>query len=115
MSTYNPDYWKIVKMTDIKGDKSHYRVLCSWAGSYLYGSSWKLSSGIEDVTEKDGYYIMPQNSGSVYQCNKNLERVSGIMAGILNNLNEQYKEDLLIELIDFDKFMEQWNNAKSKD
>ena len=50
MSQYNPDYWVVVEITDPKGE-SHRRVLAAWAGSYIYGSSWRMSSGIEKTEE----------------------------------------------------------------
>lgn len=43
MSVYAPDSWTVVKLN---GNDPHYRVLASWAGGYLNGDSWKLSSGL---------------------------------------------------------------------
>ena len=55
MSTYTPDSWVIVKIQSEKYG-TIYKVLAGWSGSYLYGASWKLSSGI--VTFEDKGSIM---------------------------------------------------------
>lgn len=66
--TYIPDNWVIIKL---KGIDPHYRVLAGWSGGYTTGDSWRLNSGITNVTEDDMYYYFSGVSGSVYQCHKN--------------------------------------------
>jgi hypothetical protein len=105
MSEYIPDDWTIVK---INSDQPHYRVLCSWAGSYLYGASWKLSSGILSVEETDTHYIMPQHSGSTYKLHKNGERMSGIMSDIWTSFSQQQTTEVSIEIVPIEKFLEDW-------
>jgi len=68
MAHYTPDSWQLVK---INGTDPHYRIFGSWSGGYLYGDSWKLNSGVTDVTEDDKYFYFYGYSGSVYQCHKN--------------------------------------------
>lgn len=104
---YNPDDWVIVKITPTDSSyKPYYRVLCSWSGSYAYGACWKLSSGVEDVTEsEDGkYWNLPQSSGSLYVLRKGCERMSGIMAGVFQRLS-QTSADLKLEKVKFEDFL----------
>ena len=63
MSTYTPDSWVIVKIQSEKYGTIH-RVLAGWAGSHLYGASWKLSSGIVTFEDKGEHYESLQDSGS---------------------------------------------------
>jgi hypothetical protein len=67
MSNYTPDNWVIIKM---KGDDSHYRVLAGWSGGYTTGDSWRINSGITQVTEDDKSYYFSGSSGSTYCCGK---------------------------------------------
>lgn len=53
MSEYSPDRWVIVKFK--KEDKTWYKVLGSWAGGYLDGDSWRMSSGLERIEEEGNY------------------------------------------------------------
>jgi len=64
---YHFDNWVIIK---IKGDDPHYRVLAGASGGYLYGSSWKLNSGIVKIEEDGEYYLIYGSSGSCYKCHK---------------------------------------------
>ena len=89
-TTYTPDRWVILRfITPEYGviDK----ILCSWAGSYIYGSSWKLSSGMLTFEERDGndLWASKQDSGSVYILRKTSEEMSGIMSEVYQNLVEQ--------------------------
>lgn len=104
---YNPDDWVIVK---IISDDPHYRVLCSWAGGYLDGDEWKLSSGIQSIEETDTHYIMPQHSGSVYELHKNSERMSGIMSGVWNRLTSRVVEGMGIELVSIEDLLAEFGN-----
>lgn len=108
-SGYNPDSWKILSLKNKESGEVHYRILCSWAGSYMHGSSWKLSSGIASVEKQDGHYIMPQHSGSVYLLHEGYERLSGITAGVLNTL--QTENDLVeVEVLELEDFLAVWVN-----
>ena len=64
MSTYNPDNWVIVKIGD------DYKVLAGWSGSYLYGDSWRLSSGIVRIEDHSDVFRIYNHSGSCYVCRK---------------------------------------------
>lgn len=100
MSTCTPDSWVIVK---IKSEKygTLYKVLAGWSGSYLYGASWKLSSGIVTFEDKGEHYESLQDSGSTYVLYKSSERMSGIMASTFASFEEKLKYiNGTIEVID---------------
>jgi hypothetical protein len=100
MSTYTPDSWVIVKIQSEKHGTIH-KVLAGWAGSYLYGASWKLSSGIVTFEDKGNYYESLQDSGSTYILYKSSERMSAIMASTFASIEEQLKGNGgTIEVID---------------
>ena len=100
MSKYTPDSWVIVKIQSEKYG-TIYKVLAGWAGSYFYGASWKLSSGIVTFEDKGLYYESLQDSGSTYILYKSSERMSAIMASTFASFEEQLKgNDGTIEVID---------------
>ena len=105
MSTYTPDSWVIVKIQYEKYGTIH-KVLAGWSGSYLYGTSWKLSSGIVTFEDKGEHYESLQDSGSTYVLYKSSERMSAIMASAIMastfaSFEEQLKRnDGTIEVID---------------
>ena len=100
LSEYTPDSWVIVKIQSEKYG-TIYKVLAGWSGSYLYGASWKLSSGIVTFEDKGEHYESLQDSGSTYILYKSSERMSAIMASTFASLEEQLKEnDGTIEVID---------------
>ena len=109
MAEYTPDSWTIIKLTNESTNKTHYRVLCSWSGSYLWGSSWKISSGVESVEDLGDFYRMPQTSGSVYLLYKTQERMSGQMSNILAYYQEQENESgLEIKDMAIEQFLVEW-------
>ena len=109
-STYTPDYWKVIKVTNNETKESHHRVICSWSGSYMWGSSWKISSGIETMEDRGDTYESKQTSGSVYILRKTREGISGIMEGILSQYNELPEQT--IEVVDSEQFYKDFNNFK---
>jgi hypothetical protein len=64
---YYPDNWVIIKITN---DDPHYRVLAGWSGGYLNGNSWRMNSGITDVSETSDAFVFKGASGSRYVCGK---------------------------------------------
>jgi hypothetical protein len=91
---YSPDAWVIVK---VPSDDTHYRILAGWYGGYGGGDSWKLSSGVTKIEESDEMYAIHNTSGSIYNCHKNCERMSGYMSMIFS----QYQKSSGIELVEF--------------
>lgn len=113
MSKYTPDSWTILRMTT--PEETVYKVLASWYGGFTIGDSWKLSSGITEVNDFEGYYDLPQYSGSSYYCYKSSERMSGIMIAMLSQWQAQAMVESLgtIEAISMDKFMNEWHRNES--
>ena len=64
-----PDAWIVVKMTN--GNEITHKIVAGWSGSYLYGLSWKINSGIKSVTYSNGIYNFLGFSGSIYECREN--------------------------------------------
>ena len=105
MSTYTPDSWVIVKIQSEKYGTIH-KVLAGWSGSYLYGASWKLSSGIVTFEDKGEHYESLQDSGSTYVLYKSSERMSAIMASTFASFEKQLKSiDDTIKVIDSGDYM----------
>lgn len=77
---YVPNNWVIFKVID------GYKVLAGWSGSYLTGSSWRLSSGIADIEDHGSYWKVIQYSGSIYYCNKNRNGISIAMMDMYQQL-----------------------------
>jgi len=80
---YTPDRWVIltIKTTTDSIDK----VFAGWYGGFATGDSWKLSSGITDMSFEQGDRIEFINeSGSVYSCYKN-------RYGMTSNMNSVYR------------------------
>ena len=88
LTEYTPNSWVIVKIESEK-QGTIYKVLAGWSGSYTYGSSWKLSSGIVTFVDTGSYYKSLQDSGSVYMLYKSSERMSSIMAQTLSSFELQ--------------------------
>lgn len=102
MSTYTPDTWVMLKFN--YNGEIIYKILAGWGGSYLYGASWKLNSGVTKV-EKDGdYYLFEGSSGSVYQCHKNAYGFSGYTSQIYSSFAKDLEgeTDVTMEALDGD-------------
>lgn len=87
-NTHTPDRWVIIRINTPEYGTID-KILCSWAGSYLYGSSWKLSSGMLTFEEDAESYTSKQDSGSAYILRKTSEGMSSIMSGVYHNFVEQ--------------------------
>ena len=87
---YTPDRWRIVEITpkDIC-NPPYFRILASWYGGFVGSDSWKLSSGITEVKDKDTYWEVPNYSGSVYILYKNRKGMSSLGSSVL----ARYKSD----------------------
>ena len=104
LTEYTPDSWVIVKIQSEKYG-TIYKVLVGWSGSYRYGASWKLSSGIVTFEDKGEHYESLQDSGSTYTLYKSSERMSAIMASTFASFEEQLKWNAgTIEVIDSSEF-----------
>jgi len=85
---YLPDNWVVLKIKEGKLDSGFYKVLAGWSGGYLYGDSWRMNSGISEVTEDGDYLLFHGYSGSVYRCYKGGYRLRMNNAGVYNQLKE---------------------------
>jgi hypothetical protein len=90
MNDYIPDRWVIVKQVDDKNDLS-IRILSSWYGGYLGSDAWKLSSKILKFSEEDESYTFYTETGSIYNCYKNVYGMSSLASGVIKNLAEKAK------------------------
>ena len=90
-----PDSWVIIKIT---GTETLYKVLAGWSGSYLYGTSWRLNSGIVKVEGGEDYFQFIGYSGSVYKCRKDSYGICMSTAVAWHMLQEKYPGQ--IELMD---------------
>jgi hypothetical protein len=81
-----PHYWVVIKITNIYG--VHHRVFATWSGGYSAGDSWRLNSGITEVTRDDDYYYFHGASGSCYKCAVNAY-------GVANSYGQSVLDDLL--------------------
>lgn len=84
MSTYNPDCWVVIKITN--NDEVLYKVLAGWGGGYSSGDAWRVNSGINNVFDIDGEYHFYGHSGSNYICHKEAYGLRMSTAGIFKQL-----------------------------
>lgn len=104
MSTYKPDRWKVLRF-DMDGQKID-KVFAGWGGSYTYGASWKLSSGITETIEHEDHYEFVNHSGSVYTCYKHSEGMTGYQMQVFSGFTKQVEESegkATMEVIDYDR------------
>ena len=94
---HTPDCWVILQLNNNK--EILYKVLAGWSGSYLYGQSWQLNSGIVKVEIEDDYYLFHGYSGSIYKCHKNGYGLNNMTASILANLQKQTETVSDVEII----------------
>ena len=90
MGKYVPDHWVVLEF-DHDGDVIK-KVFAGWGGGYLYGQSWKLSSGVTNQREFEDRFEFENESGSLYVCRKSSYGVSGYMTGIFSSFENQVKE-----------------------
>lgn len=108
MSTiYSPDSWQVIEVKSNNEPKVHHRVLCGWSGSYLYGTSWKVSSGFVSVFDLGNQWKVPQSSGSVYMLNKQQEHPSTATVGIFESLQET-NPDATIKVISIESILQNY-------
>jgi len=63
---YHPDGWKIIQLVWPDG-KMTYRLAAGYSGTYIYGDSWRINSGITEIEAGDGYWNIHGETGSVHQ------------------------------------------------
>lgn len=96
-----PDAWTILKFSgDGVVGGPMYKVLAGWYGGYTGSDSWRLNSGISRVEESNECYFFHGHSGSVYQCYKNIERMTGLMSSKFEFWRKNSPPDVSIDLIE---------------
>lgn len=104
-SLYTPDSWVLVKISD--GQETIVKCLGGWSGSYLYGSSWRLSSGVTKIEDKNDDFIITNYSGSVYLCPKGRQTLAGMMHQVIDSfIQKAEREGGSIELITLEQAQE---------
>lgn len=110
MSEYTPDNWVVLRIKDSKYFIIRYKVLAGWSGGYLQGDSWRINSGISEVTEDGDYLLFHGYSGSVYRCHKKAYRLTMAIAGVYNSLkqNEGFEDQIYLMPEDTDWMKIDW-------
>ena len=103
MSDYTPDRWEII---EIKSDRHETirKVLGSWYGGYASSDSWRFSSGITNVIDKDTYWQVENYSGSIYTLYKESRGMSAYTASVFHRYARE-AEDIgaSITIVDIEK------------
>tara|TARA_B110000977_G_scaffold145660_1_gene184799 strand:+ start:1478 stop:1819 length:342 start_codon:yes stop_codon:yes gene_type:complete len=102
MSEYTPDSWVVLKVKEGKGTFPFYKVLAGWSGGYLYGSSWRMNSGITLVFNREDEIHFHGESGSLYRCPKGAYGLKMSTAGVYKNLCLQQEFGGQIQLMSED-------------
>lgn len=97
---YTADNWVIAKIT--VNNETIYKLIVGYSGSYLYGSSWRINSGITSVEEDETHFYFHGSSGSVYKSYKDGYGITQAMLEPIQKLQNLVKEvDILPETTDF--------------
>ena len=107
MSYYTPNRWMVMEISP-PNKQRFYRVFGTWGGSYAYGASWKLNSGITSVEVEGDKILFHGASGSVYECHKDAY-------GIADSYNVGVYEKILEKGMGFIKPMDadtDWTKLK---
>jgi len=91
MSEYIPDKWVMLEFIR-DGEPYGKKVFGGWYGGYLGSDSWKLSSGVVGIEDRDDYWEVTNHSGSIYKCYKNRIGMSVYQSGVLNTWIKEMKE-----------------------
>jgi hypothetical protein len=108
MSVYSPDAWVIVELSGKKVENRYHRILAGWYGGYIGMNQWKLSSGLTKIIDKDKYWQMHNESGSIYNCPKPCERTTALTASIFETYSNANNDDIAMKIVDFDDIKDQY-------
>lgn len=90
---YTPDSWVIIKITRPEG--VIHKVLAGWPGF------WRMNSGIVRAEVRGEYTLFYGESGSVYKCHKDAQRLSALTAGVYESLFQRGEQTgILVEIVD---------------
>lgn len=93
MSEYTPDCWVIVEISGTKVPETYRRILAGWYGGYINGDSWKMSSGIIEMIDRETHWEISNHSGSTYYCHKAAERFSSMTGSIYASYAKENNEE----------------------
>lgn len=96
MTTYTPDKWVILAITQPDGNVLH-KVFATWVGGYLEGSSWKLNSGNVSAIKIGNIYSVVGYSESVYNLRPASYGYSLYSLGVLTQFLKEDNVKLLSE------------------
>ena len=111
MKTYNPDKWTILKILNEEDGKWYYRILGGWIGGYLDGDSWRLNSGVEsyEFSEDNSTVFFKGGSGSIYECRKSAEGMTGLMLQVFGQWAEHYGAEVVTR-VSLEEFIRDFSN-----
>lgn len=99
---YIPDNWVIFYIKN--NEEIIYKILAGWSGSYLYGTSWKINSGISKIEEAENEYYIHGYSGSIYCCRKNSEMLRFNNEYVWNDIKNKHNDN--VDIISIDQIKE---------
>ena len=94
---HTPDKWVILEI-ESPDDKVR-KILSSWYGGYAHGDSWRLSSGITEIEDKDDHYLIHNESGSIYQCFKESQGMNNFTASIFEEWLQKIPDNVRMEVV----------------
>ena len=98
---YRPDLWVVVELKYNDSDEVNRKVLASWYGGYLGSDRWKLSSGITETIEHEHHYEFINHSGSIYECGKHMQGMSGYTSGIFDSFVKDLEGVGTIKVVEY--------------
>lgn len=106
MSNYNPDKWIAIKITP-ENETPYLRIMGTWGGGYLSGDSWRLNSGVENITQDENNFYFKGYSGSVYTCGRNSYGVAGCYNyEVLEKFQRDYVD--AVKVLSYDEFCDEY-------
>lgn len=104
---YTPDRWVVLEFNSPEHGKIR-KAFAGWFGGFTAGDSWKLNSGITEITQDSDFVYFTGQTGSVYQCYKNAHGMGPYMGGVLTTWqNCAAKINATIKVVDYeDSFTE---------
>jgi hypothetical protein len=99
MSTYTPDRWVVIELNS-PTTASIRKVFAGVYGGYCGSDSWKVSSGITQVTEHEDRYEFLNESGSLYVCYKHAYGMSGYMSSIYAGWERGMSDTITVKVVE---------------
>ena len=104
--THTPNVWVIVELSGNKVQSRYHRILAGWYGGFAGSDSWRMSSGITKIVDKDTYWEVHNDSGSIYNCYKDIERFSGYTQNVYHSYQEENCDDISMNQIPINSIKE---------